>query len=93
MTDHKGEAEMNVSMEAIIVRQVSALVAALAEVIHDDPKQQLELEAYLYRILTLNCGNKAKMAEELGRVQSRRRSGSSGSKKSSNSPNFGANET
>ena len=57
--------KMEASTEEIIVRQVSALVAALAELFHDDPKQQLQLEAHLYRALALNCQDKARMAEAL----------------------------
>jgi len=60
--------KMEASTEEIIVRQVSALVAALAELFHDDPKQQLETEAHLYRTLAINCHDKARMTEGLIRL-------------------------
>jgi hypothetical protein len=48
---------------------VSALVRETANILCDspEPSEVLLVEAHLYRLLAVNCEEKARMAEELGR--------------------------
>jgi hypothetical protein len=58
---------VNISVEKLIVRQVSNLVAATVEVLHeDDPRQQIALEAHLYRTLAFQLSGQG---EACGRVR------------------------
>jgi hypothetical protein len=41
------------------------LVSATAEVLRDDTKEQIELEAHLYRSLAINCQEKARLTDAL----------------------------
>jgi hypothetical protein len=48
---------------ALLVGLVSALVSTLADQFEESGAGVLELEAYLYRMLAVNCKEKAEMAE------------------------------
>jgi hypothetical protein len=55
----------------LLVRQVSALVSATADMIHaqDQSTGVLDLEADLYKLLEENCRDKAEMARALAQAQ------------------------
>jgi hypothetical protein len=58
-----------IDLNLVLVRQVSALVRETANILCDspEPSEVLLVEAHLYRLLAVNCEEKARMAEELGR--------------------------
>ncbi len=63
------EMKEEIDLNLVLVRQVSALVRETANILCDspEPSEVLLVEAHLYRLLAVNCEEKARMAEELGR--------------------------
>jgi hypothetical protein len=62
-----------IDLRVVLVRQVSALVSETANILCDspEPSEVMRVEANLYRLLVVNCEEKARMAEEMG-AQARR---------------------
>jgi hypothetical protein len=56
------EPKIDVDLQTLLVRQVSALVEAL----HGNSDEQIRTMALLYRVLAANCVEKAQMAEAFG---------------------------
>jgi hypothetical protein len=57
------QAVVNLSLNDLLVRQVSALVHITAETICGKDENVLELEARLYEVLEVNCAHKAKLCK------------------------------
>jgi hypothetical protein len=56
----------------LLVRQISALVAATADVVAGYSSQPVfEAEHHLYKLLEVNCADKARMIEALGPLQAK----------------------
>ena len=61
------EPKIDVDLQTLLVRQVSALVEATAEALHGNSDEQIRTMALLiYRVLAANCVEKAQMAEAFG---------------------------
>jgi hypothetical protein len=60
------EPKIDVDLQTLLVRQVSALVEAPAEALHGNSDEQIRTMALLYRVLAANCVEKAQMAEAFG---------------------------
>jgi hypothetical protein len=67
------EKARQVDIIELVVRQVSELVVATAEVLHDNDDEQMELEESLYRALAENCRVKADMTKQLREENERRK--------------------
>jgi len=60
------EPKIDVDLQTLLVKQVSALVEAPAEALHGNSDEQIRTMALLYRVLAANCVEKAQMAEAFG---------------------------
>jgi len=60
------EPKIDVDLQTLLVRQVSALVEATVEALHGNSDEQIRTMALLYRVLAANCVEKAQMAEAFG---------------------------
>jgi len=49
------EPKIDVDLQTLLVRQVSALVEATAEALHGNSDEQIRTMALLYRVLAANC--------------------------------------
>jgi hypothetical protein len=59
------------SVVELLVRQVSALVSATADVVSTDSDKAIKNEVWLYRNLAQNCQDKADMLEDLWKARPR----------------------
>ena len=57
------EGVKNVSSVELAVSLVSVLVSQLADLMTNDARDAIKIEAELYRALAANCSDKAKMVE------------------------------
>ena len=60
------EPKIDVDLQTLLVKLVSALVEAPAEALHGNSDEQIRTMALLYRVLAANCVEKAQMAEAFG---------------------------
>ena len=60
------EPKIDVDLQTLLVKLVSALVEAPAEALHGKSDEQIRTMALLYRVLAANCVEKAQMAEAFG---------------------------
>ncbi len=61
---HKSAAD--ISVDELVVRLVGGVVQSIAEMM-DDSKGAVENEAWLWRVLAINCEANARFAEELAK--------------------------
>ena len=60
------EPKIDVDLQTLLVKLVSALVEAPAEALHGNSDEQIRTMALLYRVLAANCVERAQMAEAFG---------------------------
>jgi hypothetical protein len=64
----------DISMDKLLVRQVSALVDEVANATSDNNVDHFRNQAHLYRFLAANCEEKAKMSDAFAAKAAEKRS-------------------